>query len=623
VPPGTYTVKAMMMGFKPVEKARIKVVAGKTTVLDFMLDRTIVMKTQEILVTAEKPVVKVTTSDARSSVSSEALSEMPIDDVLDAVALKAGVVPRADEMYVRGGRDIQIQTDGVSVDNPLGGSTTITMGCDASDGAGLQPVRRPREPWNTESYDRIMENPFLAVVDNPYSTFSVDVDAASYSNMRRYVTHGQLPPVDAVRVEEFINYFTYDYPDPEGEHPFSITTEVTRCPWKEENKLVHVGLQGKRVEMKDLPPNNLVFLLDVSGSMRSINKLALVKKAFLLLVDNLRARDRVAIVVYAGAAGLVLPSTTGDEKEAIVAAIKKLEAGGTTAGGAGIKLAYKVAEENFIEDGNNRVILATDGDFNTGVSSNSEMIRLIEEKRESGVFITALGFGYGNLKDSKLEKIADHGNGNYAYIDDIFEARKIFVNELGATLLTIAKDVKIQIEFNPARVEEYRLIGYENRMLKKEDFDDDKKDAGEIGAGHSVTALYEIVPADAGRVANRKDHKSRYMTVSIDSRAYETEELLTVRFRYKEPDARESKLITSTLADSDHGFDSVSEDFRFAAAVAQFGLLLRGSEYAGESSFEDVLATAKQSLGKDEYGYRHEFVRLVEQCRELADDTTP
>ena len=573
VPPGTYTVRAMMMGFKAGEETKVKVVAGKKTDVNFLLDRTIVMKTQEIVVSAEKKMIHVSCTDARASVSSEQLREMPVDDVLDGAA-------------------------------------------------GLQQLRRPRESWNTESYDRIEENPFLAVVDNPYSTFSIDVDAAAYSNMRRYVEAGYLPPVDAIRIEEFINYFTYDYPDPGGEHPFSITTEVMRCPWNEENKLVHVGLQGRRVAMKDLPPNNLVFLLDVSGSMRSSNKLPLLKRAFLLLIENLRPEDRVAIVVYAGAAGLVLPSTPGDDKEAIVAAIDKLSAGGTTAGGAGIKLAYKVAEDNFIKSGNNRVILATDGDFNTGVSSDGEMVGLIEEKRESGVFITALGFGYGNLKDSKLEKIADHGNGNYAYIDDIHEARKVLVNELGATLLTIAKDVKIQVEFNPARVEEFRLIGYENRMLKKEDFDDDKKDAGEIGAGHSVTALYEVVPADARRVA-KKDHKSRYMTVSIDSQAYETGEMLTVRFRYKAPDGDKSKLITSTLDDRDGDITEVSESFRFATAVTQFGLLMRESQYKGESSYQSVLALAKGSLGKDQYGYRHEFVRLVEKARELNRETAP
>jgi Ca-activated chloride channel family protein len=473
-----------------------------------------------------------------------------------------------------------------------------------------------RESWNTEAYDRIYDNEFLETIENPYSTFSIDVDAASYSNVRRFLRQGTLPPADAVRIEELVNYFTYDYPDPEGDDPFSITTEVAACPWNGEHKLVHIGLQGKRVPLEELPPNNLVFLLDVSGSMQPPNKLPLLKRAFRLLAEKLRPEDRVAIVVYASATGLVLPSTAGDNKEEILEAIDHLEAGGSTAGGAGIKLAYKVAEENFIKDGNNRVILATDGDFNTGVSSDAEMVRLIEEKRENGVFITALGFGYGNLKDSKLEKIADHGNGHYAYIDDIAEARKVLVNELGATLYTIAKDVKIQVEFNPAKVASYRLIGYENRMLKKEDFDNDKKDAGEIGAGHSVTALYEIVPARKREVA-RKDHKTKYMTVSVDPQAFETDEILTVRFRYKAPDEDESRLITQTLAGRAGSLEDASEDFRFAAAVAQWGMLLRSSENKGEASYESVLNVAKGATGKDEHGYRHEFVRLVEMCREI------
>jgi Ca-activated chloride channel family protein len=394
---------------------------------------------------------------------------------------------------------------------------------------------------------------------------------------------------------------------------------MTACPWNRDHKLVHIGLQGRRIATKDLPPNNLVFLLDVSGSMQPANKLPLLKKAFHLMVDNLRQEDRVAIVVYAGAAGLVLPSTPGDRKKTILEAIDRLRAGGTTAGGAGIKLAYQVAEENLLEGGNNRVILATDGDFNTGVSSDAEMVRLIEEKRKSGVFITVLGFGEANLKDSKMEKIADHGNGHYAYIDDIFEARKVLVNELGATLFTIAKDVKIQVEFNPAKVESYRLIGYENRLLKKEDFADDKKDAGEIGAGHSVTALYEIVPADNAPVAGVA-RRTRYMLVSLDPGAIDTPEVLTVRFRYKEPDEDESTLITRTLADNGTRFEDASDDFRFAAAVAELGMLLRGSAFGGESSFEHVLETARKSAGDDEGGYRHEFVRLAEMCREMAKE---
>jgi len=404
---------------------------------------------------------------------------------------------------------------------------------------------------------------------------------------------------------------------------------VAGCPWNDKNRLVMIGLQGKRLALEDLPPNNLVFLLDVSGSMQPANKLPLLKKAFTLLANNLRAEDRVAIVVYAGAAGLVLESTPGDHKRTILDAIGRLQAGGTTAGGAGIKLAYKVAQEHFLEDGNNRVILATDGDFNTGVSSDAEMVRLIEEKRESGVFITVLGFGEANLKDSKMEKIADAGNGHYAYIDDIFEARKVLVSEIGATLFTIAKDVKIQVEFNPAKVKAYRLVGYENRLLKKEDFDNDKKDAGEIGAGHSVTALYEIVPAGgdmhalAGEPGDVKTAKSAgrktvYTTTSVDPRAFDTPDILTVRFRYKEPDEESSKLITEVLDAGDARFNEASRDFRFAAAVAEFGMLLRESEFMEDASFEHVLSVAKKATGDDEGGHRHEFVRIVEMCREIT-----
>jgi Ca-activated chloride channel family protein len=617
VPAGKYAVKAMMMGFKAVEKKNIVVKAGEATEVSFVLDETIVMKTQEIVVTAEKKMVEVNPSCARGSVTSEQLEEMPVDDVLEAVALKAGIVKQGGEMHVRGGRsgETQIQIDGRPVDDPLGEGTS----CEISRPVKRQAIRRPREAWNTEGYDLIQENEFRDALEKPFSTFSIDVDAASYSNARRYINAGQLPPADAVRIEEMINYFSYDYPDPGNEVPFSITAEVTGCPWNDSNRLVHIGLQGKRLDLEDAPASNLVFLIDVSGSMQPANKLPLLKKSFKLLVDQLRDKDRIAIVVYASSEGLVLESTSGDKKKTILRAIEHMHAGGSTAGGAGIKLAYKIAEENFIEGGNNRVILATDGDFNTGVSSDAEMVRLIEEKRKSGVFITVLGFGVGNLKDSKMEKIADHGNGNYAYIDGIFEARKVLVNELGATLFTIAKDVKIQVEFNPAKVKEYRLIGYENRVLKKKDFDDDKKDAGEIGAGHSVTALYEIVPADQ-TLAGVAHRRATYTTVSVEPSAFKTSEILTVRFRYKAPDEDTSTLLVETLTDDGDRFEKASVDFRFAAAVAEFGMLLRGSQFAGEASFEHVLKTAKKATGDDEGGHRHEFVRLVEKSREIMEE---
>ncbi len=466
--------------------------------------------------------------------------------------------------------------------------------------------------FNTESYEHIAENGFRLAVDNPLSTFSIDVDRASYSNIRRFIRSGQRPPIDAVRIEEMINYFSYDLPEPEGEHPFSITTEVTDAPWQPAHRLVRIGVQGQRVETADLPPSNLVFLIDVSGSMRSANKLALLKSSFRLLVNELRPQDRVAIAVYAGAAGLVLDSTPGDEKDVILDAIEALQAGGSTAGAAGIRLAYEVARENHIEGGNNRVILATDGDFNVGVSSDGELVRLIEEKREQGTFLTVLGFGTGNLKDSKMEKLADHGNGNFAYIDNLMEARKVLVTEMGGTLLTIAKDVKIQVEFNPARVQAYRLIGYENRLLANEDFNDDTKDAGELGAGHSVTALYEVIPVGLeSPYAIPEVDPLRYGSQEATAAASESDELLFVKLRYKAPDGDESRLITRPVADES---GAASVDLQFASAVAGFGMILRDSEYRGDWTLADVLEQAREAMGADREGYRSEFIRLVEMA---------
>ena len=487
-------------------------------------------------------------------------------------------------------------------------------------GAAISPgIRRGADPdsFNTESYDRISENPFLAAATNPLSTFSIDVDRASYSNVRRFINQGRRPPVDAVRIEELINYFTYGYPEPEGEAPFSITTELGRAPWTPEHYLLRIGLQAPRIETEDLPPSNLVFLIDVSGSMDAPNKLPLLKRAFGLLVNELREQDRVAIVVYAGAAGLVLESTPGDRKDVIMEAISRLEAGGSTAGGAGLRLAYDVAQRNHIPGGNNRVILATDGDFNVGPSSDAEMIRLIEEKRRQGTFLTVLGFGTGNLKDSKMEKLADHGNGNYAYIDDIMEARKVLVSELGGTLLTVAKDVKVQVEFNPARVAAYRLIGYENRLLAAEDFNDDTKDAGELGAGHSVTALYEIVPVGVESAARiRGVDPLRYQTPGGSTAAAQSDELAYVKLRYKEPEGERSELIEHVV--KDEVVASPSVDFRFAAAVAAFGMVLRESEHRGGATIEQVIALAREGQGEDREGYRAEFVRLAEKVRVMG-----
>ena len=465
------------------------------------------------------------------------------------------------------------------------------------------------QPWNTENYAPISENIFHDPLNEPLSTFSIDVDAASYSNVRRFLQLGQRPPIDAVRIEEMINYFDYEYAEPDGKDPFSVNTEVAFCPWNEDNLLVHIGLQGKKISLEELPPSNVVFLLDVSGSMNAPNKLPLLKSALKMLVEQLSREDRVTIVVYAGAAGMVLEPTPGNQKSEIISALENLQAGGSTAGGAGIKLAYKMARENFIEGGNNRIVLATDGDFNIGASSDAEMQRLIEKERESGVYLTVLGFGMGNYKDSKMEILADKGNGNYAYIDNMMEAKKVLVNEFGGTMFTIAKDVKIQVEFNPQVVAEYRLIGYENRKLNKEDFNDDKKDAGELGAGHSVTALYEVVLKGSNRSSSVDPLK--YQKQEPQSKGDYSDEMLTVKLRYKRPDASKSQLITKIVGREWQELSRSSNNLKWSAAVAGFGMLLRNSEFAGNLTYEDVYKLAKSAQGKDQNGYRAEFLKLI------------
>jgi Ca-activated chloride channel family protein len=476
--------------------------------------------------------------------------------------------------------------------------------------------RRAREPGNTEGYAVIEENPFFLARERALSTFSVDVDRASYSNVRRFLTEGRRPPKDAVRIEELVNYFPYSYPEPRASDPVSISTSVAAAPWNRTHRLVMIGLKARSIATASLPPNNLVFLIDVSGSMMSPDKLPLVKSAFELLVNQLRPQDRVSIVVYAGSAGLVLPSTPGSNKETIMDAITRLEAGGSTAGGAGLRLAYDVAKKNFMRNGNNRVILATDGDFNVGESSDAEMVRLIEERRATGVFLTSLGFGTGNIKDSKLEQLADRGNGHYAYVDNLLEAKKVFVRELGATLRTVAKDVKLQIEFNPRRVAAYRLIGYENRLLNDADFTDDTKDAGDMGAGHTVTALYEVVPVGApADPLIPKANDLRYQNGPAVSRSAPGGELLYVKLRYKEPESSTSKLMARAVPDA---VTFASSDFAFASAVAEFGLLLRDSKYKGKASYASVAELASSTLGNDRDGLRREFVSLVRKAETLA-----
>ncbi|MFB6457561.1 von Willebrand factor type A domain-containing protein [Chitinophaga sp. Hz27] len=466
---------------------------------------------------------------------------------------------------------------------------------------------------STEAYGVINENTFHNAQREPLSTFSADVDRASYSNIRRFLNNGEIPPSDAIRVEEMINYFDYHYPQPKGDAPVAIVADMAVCPWNTKHQLVRIGIQGKTVETKNLPPSNLVFLLDVSGSMEADNKLPLVKRAMEILVKQLRPEDKVSIVVYAGAAGEVLPATSGAQKEKILAALEKLQAGGSTAGGDGIQLAYTIAAKNFLPKGNNRVILATDGDFNVGPSSSGELQRIIEKERERGISLSVLGFGMGNIKDVNMETLADKGNGNYAYIDNYEEARRTFETEFGGTLFTIAKDVKLQVEFNPATVQSYRLVGYENRLLDAEDFNNDKKDAGDMGAGHTVTALYEVIPVGSDdKSVNWIDPLKYQQSVNSSSN-----ELLTVKVRYKNPTAEKSKLLQVSLGARAFSIDKMDADFRMAAAVASFGQLLRGSSFKGNATYDDVLNWASRAKGDDPEGYRSEFLQLVKKARLL------
>lgn len=462
---------------------------------------------------------------------------------------------------------------------------------------------------NTESYAEVEENPFESPNKSPLSTFSIDVDNASYTNIRRFLNDGQKVPKDAVRVEEMMNFFKYSYPQPKDAHPFSINTEYSQSPWNENHKLLKIGLQGKDIPMTNLPLSNFVFLIDVSGSMSDANKLPLLKESMKILVKELREKDKVSIVVYAGSAGVVLEPTSGNEKEKIMDAFDDLNAGGSTSGGEGIELAYKLAEQNFIKEGNNRIIIATDGDFNVGISSDSEMEDLIEEKRKSGVYLTVLGFGMGNYKDSKMEILADKGNGNYAYIDNIQEANRFLGKEFKGSMFAIAKDVKIQVEFNPKHVQAYRLIGYENRKLKAEDFKNDAIDAGELGSNHSVTALYEIIPT--GVESNYIASDLKYTKANSEVTNY-ANELATIKFRHKKPDSNKSIEMVKTIENKSISLNNSSADFKFCTSVAWFGLKLRESKLISNSSSSAIIKLAKSGLANDEDGYKSEFIRLAE-----------
>jgi Ca-activated chloride channel homolog len=481
---------------------------------------------------------------------------------------------------------------------------------------GLSPAAAD-EGMNTEGYAHVAESAFVSVASQPLSTFSIDVDTASYSNSRRFLTQGQLPPKDAIRLEEWVNYFSYDYAKPSGDAPFAVSTEVTSCPWNPKHQLVRIGIKGRELSQDQVPPRNLVFLLDVSGSMTSPDKLPLVKRGLSLLTDSLRPQDSIAIVVYAGSSGLVLPATSGRERGKILRALEGLDAGGSTNGGEGIELAYSVAQAQFRKGGINRVILATDGDFNVGTTSQGELTRLIEEKRKGGVFLTVLGFGSGNTKDSTMELLADKGNGNYAYIDTLAEARKVLVREAGSTLVTIAKDVKLQVELNPSKVQSYKLIGYENRLLAAQDFNDDKKDAGEIGAGHTVTALYELVPRGVAGPDTSKVDALKYQAPGAPSAAAASTELMTVNVRYKQPQSDVSTKLSVVVADGDKPIAQASDDYRFSVAVANVALLLRGSPDVKNSSLASARSLAAGAVGSDLHGDRREFLALIDEAQRL------
>jgi Ca-activated chloride channel family protein len=542
-----------------------------------------------------------------------------------SVSVRSGDTTQIQVAVDTAGAAPSLRTDEAAMDPPVEKQAVSPQsGVPARQGArqlnaAAKPAPQRGQNFNTEDYATIESSDFRAVSDHPLSTFSIDVDGASYTNARRFIRDGETPPKDAVRIEEFLNYFQYDYPAPtaEDEHPFSVMIEGGAAPWRENHELVHVGLQGRRVPVEERPPSNLVFLIDVSGSMRSPQKLPLLKRGFRMLADQLRPEDRVAIVVYAGASGVVLESTPGDETDAIKGAIEQLRAGGSTAGAEGIRNAYSVAEEHFIEDGINRVILATDGDFNVGVSSDAQLQRLVEEKRDGGTALTVLGFGTGNLKDNKMETLANHGNGNYYYVDSASESRRVLVEELGSTLQTIAKDVKVQVEFNPAEVRAYRLIGYVNRELEDEEFADDSTDAGELGAGHSVTALYEVIRRGVeSDVEVPTAGELKYQDKPEPNEEAASDELLTVNLRYKQPDGDTSQLLKRPLS-KDVLKQEVSGDFHFAAAVAGLGMLLRDSEYKGDLALDDVRGLAEEGRGDDPRGTRAGFISLLEDARGL------
>ena len=585
---GTYSIEANFMGYQPKRITDVIVYQGLSNILNIEISEGVNL--DEICVIGyREPLIIQDNCSQGSTVTSEEIRNLPIRSINGLAATSAGLGSSDDRKTKRKARKLKRKNSHTEVPNP-----------------------------SREDYSYIQENEYHAAKNTPLSTFSIDVDRASYSNIRRFINQNTMPPKDAVRIEEMINYFEYEYPQPEGKEPFSVTTEYADCPWNKKNKILHIGVQGKTIDAEEMPDANLVFLVDVSGSMSSPDKLELVKSSLLLLIEKLKPTDRIALVTYAGATQLVLPPTELDKKPAIIAAIKSLGSGGSTAGASGIKLAYETARKYYIPKGNNRIILATDGDFNVGVSSNAELKKIIEKEREHGIFLSVLGFGTGNYQDSKMQMLADDGNGNHAYIDNIKEAEKVLVKEMAGTLLTIAKDVKIQIEFNPAVVGSYRLIGYENRILAKEDFNNDKKDAGELGAGHTVTAIYEIIPMTGKRKMDKGVDALKYQAYGSPVEAY-SGELATVKLRYKKPQGKRSSLLEVPVLDILTNTALTSNNMRWAMAMAQFGLTVRRSKHLKDYDYNVVLTLASSGLGSDDNGYRAEAIQLIQRVMELDD----
>ncbi|WP_421751723.1 YfbK domain-containing protein [Croceimicrobium sp.] len=623
IPPGTYTVEVSFLGFTTITLKGLQILPNSPTIQNFKLQASSELL-EEVELVYSAPLVDKVKSAKVTSVAGQAAGVSQNSNSVVRGTRGEGTVYFIDGVKVRGNVNLPqaaiAQTEVITGGTPAQFESPEEARMAKQDQTEAKEISfqlgtsaEPQKQFEGEYYKQIPENKFLSALSTPLSTFGADVDVASYANVRRMLKSGSWPHPDAVRLEEFINYFKYDYPEPKEDEVFSVSLDQGPCTWNEEHRLLRIGLKTASLSAEEMPPSNLVFLIDVSGSMSSPDKLPLLQNAMKIMVKNLNPEDRVAIVVYASSSGLVLESTPASEADKIVDAIDGLYAGGSTAGGAGIQLAYKVAQENFMKEGNNRVILATDGDFNVGLSSDHELKNLIKKERESGVFLSVLGFGTGNYQDAKMESLADHGNGNYAYIDGLLEARKVLATELGANLHVVAKDTKFQIEFNPQKVAAYRLIGYENRLLADEDFDDDKKDAGDIGMGHTVTAVYELILKNTARDSVwDKESELRYQKESLKDEAF-GEELAFLKIRYKDPDASKSQLRVYPVLLS----ESTNPDFAFLSAVLQYGLLLRRSSYAGTSSLESAIVLAEQNLGPDPHGSRREFVQLCKLAQDL------